>query len=182
MSTSRIDPLRLDIAALAAHGECLEGAWPLPSLERLIDMHVSASKDAGALAAVSWRATGESRAVEGSPAQVWLHLQAECRLNLVCQRCLAPVETAVEVDRWLRFVGDEVEAAALDAESDDDVLALQRWMNLRDLAEDELLLALPLVPRHEKCPEPLPFSPESEAMEPPEHPFAALQRLKGSLS
>jgi uncharacterized protein len=92
------------------------------------------------------------------------------------------VDTEVEVDRWLRFVGDEAEAAELDAHSDDDVLALARWMNLRDLVEDELLLALPLVPRHEECPEPLPFLPESEAMKPPEHPFAALERLKRSLS
>jgi uncharacterized protein len=182
MSTSRIDPLRLDMAALAAHGERLEGVWPLDSLERLVDMHVRAPSEGEPLPPVGWSATGESRAVEGGAAQIWLHLQTECRVKLVCQRCLAPVETAVEVDRWLRFVGDEVEAAALDAESDDDVLALQRWMNLRDIAEDELLLALPLVPRHEICPEPLPFSPESESIEPPEHPFAALERLKRSLS
>jgi uncharacterized protein len=92
------------------------------------------------------------------------------------------VDTEVEVDRWLRFVGDEAEAAELDADSDDDVLALARWMNLRDLVEDELLLALPLVPRHERCPEPLPFVPEAEGSEALEHPFAALERLRGPLS
>ena len=29
-------------------------------------------------------------------------------------------------------------------------------MDLRELVEDELLLGLPLVPRHEDCPQPLP--------------------------
>ena len=60
------------------------------------------------------------------------------------------------------------------------MLELQRWMNLRDLVEDELLLALPLVPRHDACPTPLPMpaddQPESEA--PPAHPFAALAQLR----
>jgi uncharacterized protein len=182
MSTSRIDPLRLDVAALSSQGGRLEGVWPLASLARLAESHVEGPNDGADSCPVDWQASGESRAQEGSPAQVWLHLQAHCRLNLVCQRCLAPVATDVDVDRRLRFVGDEAEAAELDADSDDDVLALARWMNLRDLVEDELLLALPLVPRHEQCPVPLPFVPESEGDEPPDHPFAALERLKGPLS
>ncbi len=52
--------------------------------------------------------------------------------------------------------GGEEAAAALDAESDDDVLALESSLDLHALVEDELLLALPLVPRHDECPEPLP--------------------------
>ena len=63
------------------------------------------------------------------------------------------------VDRRLFFVAGEDAAAALDTESDDDVLALEPFLDLRGLVEDELLLALPLVPRHEVCPEPLPIEP-----------------------
>ena len=43
------------------------------------------------------------------------------------------------------------------------MLALEPALDLRGLVEDELLLALPLVPRHEVCPEPLPIEPEPEA-------------------
>ena len=44
------------------------------------------------------------------------------------------------------------------------MLALSRALDLRELVEDELLLALPLVPRHEVCPEPAAVStPEPEA-------------------
>jgi uncharacterized protein len=90
------------------------------------------------------------------------------------------VREHLALDRWLRFVEDEAQAAELDAELDDDVLALPRWLDLVELIEDELLLALPLVPRHAVCPVPLPMALEAEtapAEEAP-HPFAALAALK----
>ena len=48
------------------------------------------------------------------------------------------------------------------------------------LIEDELLLALPLVPRHEQCPEPLPraFVEDDPAIDPADNPFAVLAALK----
>ena len=55
------------------------------------------------------------------------------------------------------------------------------------LIEDELLLALPPVPRHETCPHPLPmsaeadgFAAENEAVEEKPHPFAKLAAMKKS--
>ena len=45
----------------------------------------------------------------------------------------------------------------------------------------ELILALPLVPRHESCPQPLPV-PAAEPEEPAPNPFAALSRLRGTSS
>ncbi len=56
------------------------------------------------------------------------------------------------VDRSFRFVADEDTAAALDDEAEEDVLALSRSFDLLALVEDELLMALPVVPRHEVCP------------------------------
>ena len=58
----------------------------------------------------------------------------------------------LHIEKALRFVHGEDAAAELDADSDDDVLASSRSLDLRALIEDELLLALPLVPRHEACP------------------------------
>jgi len=71
----------------------------------------------------------------------------------------------------------------LDADSDVDVLALSRSVDLRELVEDELLLAMPLVPRHEVCPAPL-LAPQAdvafeEAEQDRPNPFAALAALKG---
>ena len=42
---------------------------------------------------------------------------------------------------------DEAAAAELDADSDDDVLAVSRVFDLLALLEDELIMAQPLVPR-----------------------------------
>ena len=182
MKLKPLDPLRLDVAALAQRAEQLSGHWPLSDLERLAD---SALRDAPdfATAQVHWQLTGQARPVKGGAAEIWMHLSAQVALPLACQRCLGPVLTEVTVDRWLRFVADETQAAALDAELDDDVLALVRDLDARELIEDELLLELPLVPAHEEdCPHPLPVPEddlgEAEEAEPAEHPFAALAKLK----
>lgn len=170
------DPLHLDMAAFAAdHGE-LAGDWPLACLPRLAE---SAVPEASADVLVHWQARGELRPLAGGPAEVWLFLKADVRLALCCQRCLAPVEETVALDRALRFVADEQQAAALDAELEDDVLSLERVLDLRELVEDELLLALPLVPRHAQCPQPLPLSDDEEPVEERANPFAVLAGLKG---
>ena len=178
MSGRVFDPLRLDVQALAGDAGELGGAWPLRQFGRLADMlHAEAPPvDADV---ISWSARGEQRAARGAPAQNWLHLQARTNLKLECQRCLQPVPTDIALDRWFHFVPGEDAAAQLDADSEDDVLALTRALDLRELVEDELLLALPLVPRHSVCPAPLRAPGEAADLEPdPVHPFAALAALK----
>lgn len=178
MKSKDPDPLQLDLAALAKEGGQLQGRWPLVELPRL-----AAEQPAGVLpaaaATVDWAARGELRPVAGGAPQVWLHLQAHAAPRLQCQRCLEPVEVPIEVARSLRFVRGEDQAAALDADSEDDVLALERSLDLRELVEDELLLALPLVPRHAHCPRPLVTAAEPEApQDRPASPFAVLESLK----
>lgn len=110
--------------------------------------------------------------------QPTLHLVADATVWLECQRCLQAMRVPLHVDRRLFFVEGEDAAAALDTDSEDDVLTLEPAIDLRALVEDELLLALPLVPRHDACPEPLPLRVEDDPPE-TEHPFAALAALKG---
>ena len=82
--------------------------------------------------------------------------------------------------RRIFFVEGEEAAAALDAETEDDVLALTPTLDLLALVEDELLLALPLVPRHEVCLQPLPRAlvDDDPAVASADNPFAALAALK----
>jgi uncharacterized protein len=176
MAVQTLDPLRLDVATFAAQALHLEGTWSLAQLPRVAESHV----EPGDIPAVTWRFEGEARPVRAGEPEIWLHVQGDCSVALACQRCLGSVVTPLEVDCWIRFVADEALAAELDAESEDDVLALQRWTNLAELLEDEFVLALPLVPRHDVCPEPLPM-PEvvlEESDEVPAHPFAKLAQLK----
>jgi len=176
MTSRTPDPRRLDVAAAAADALRLDGQWPLAGFERL---HDGAAQDG----VVQWSVRGEQRAVAGAKSEIWLHLTVQARVWRDCQRCLQPVALDLDLARALRFVADEATAEALDAESEDDVLALPRYLDLHDLVEDELLLALPLVPMHAQCPQALPtstgFDTGDAPTEPAAHPFAALAGLRG---
>jgi len=171
MKTRVYDPRCLDIAAAAAESARLEGSWPLAALGRLA---VGAAEPGE----VAWSASLGRRARTGAEAQPCMHLEARTDVALECQRCLQPVSVSLEVDREFVFVADEETAAALDADCEDDVLALSHRFDLRALVEDELLLALPLVPRHEHCPTPLAAKALPDAEPAAQHPFAALAALK----
>ncbi len=172
MTTRALDPRRLDVAAAAAVGAALEGRWPLSELVRLADGAAGQVDQP-----VGWSARFEQRGELGATPQTWLLLRAQARVARECQRCLQPVLLSLDVDRAFRFAPSEDEAAALDADSEDDVLVLSRHFDLRELVEDELLLALPIVPKHEQCPAPLAAAaPDQDAA--PAHPFAALAAWK----
>jgi uncharacterized protein len=174
-----LDPRRLDVVAFAAAGAELSGAWPGHRLTRLVA--ATLPPQAGAdRPDVGWRASGERRALAGAGVQPSVRLAADTEVRLECQRCLQPMGVPLHAERRIFFVEGEEAAAALDAESDDDVLALVPALDLAELIEDELLLALPLVPRHEQCPEPLPraFVEDDPAIDPADNPFAVLAALK----
>jgi uncharacterized protein len=169
---------RLDVKAFAQVADPLSAEVALSALERL------AQEAQGPLPGltVKWTARGEMRPGAGGVNEPWLHLQAWARLPLMCQRCLNPVDTEVSTDRWFRFAADEATAAALDDESEEDVLVLSSELDLPALVEDELLMALPLVPRHETCPVEVKLAVQdadfgaADAVKP--SPFAALASLR----
>jgi uncharacterized protein len=170
-------PRALDVAHFARDAGSLQGRWPLAGMPRL-----AAAFSAASDSAVEWSAQGERVPVPGGEAEVWLTLVATADVPLQCQRCLQSMIEPLHVQRRFRFVRHEDEAARLDEESDDDVLVLSPRLDLHELLEDELILALPLVPRHEICPQPLPAAvdaglEESEESEAP-NPFAALAALR----
>ncbi|MDO9461549.1 MAG: DUF177 domain-containing protein [Alphaproteobacteria bacterium] len=167
------------MAALARAGAVVAGQQAQTALQRLTESLLAVDADA-APPQVSWSARGELRAMKGSAPQVWLHLEAGTPVALECQRCLQPVRLALQVTRSFRFVADEDEAARLDEESeDDDVLVLPRRLDLLELIEDELILALPLVPRHDDCTAPASAGePAQVADDKAPHPFAALAALR----
>lgn len=150
MVVQAFDPRHLDVAAFAAVQAKLSGQWPLAALHRL-----GPATSGPMEASVVWAIQGERREQAPGSAEVRLHLRASTTLELVCQRCLHSMPQALNVERSFRFVKDEAEAERLDEHSEDDVLALGHPLDLLALVEDELILALPLIPRHEVCPQPL---------------------------
>lgn len=167
----------LDVLAFCRAEDTLSGQWPVLQMQRLA-AGLEGVPEAGAV--VSWSAQGSLRPVTGAQPEVWLHLQGQATVTLQCQRCLQAMSEALVVDRRFRFVRHEDEAARLDEELEDDVLVLPTRLDLIELLEDELILALPIVPRHEgECPQPLPIrSDAAEAAAPAPHAFAALAALK----
>jgi uncharacterized protein len=167
------DPRALDLRGACAEGLALQEHWPLLGFARLVESLAAVPVDER----VAWRATARLHPVKGGEPEHWLRLQADTTVPLQCQRCLGPLAQPLEVDRHFLFVADEDEAERLDEESEHDVLVLQPRLNLAELLEDELILALPIVPRHEgDCPEPLRPAGEDDAGRP--HPFAALAALR----
>lgn len=183
MKPRSLDPLKLDVQVLAREGASLDGEWPAASLPRLAETAAPESEVAQ-WPPVRWSVRGETRTPRGGEPQIWLELSAQAQVAQTCQRCLQPVREDLALSRWFQFVRDEAQAAELDMDSEDDVLALPRHLNLRELVEDELLLELPVVPRHDECPEPLPHAnvddeePDAAAAEERPNPFAALAALK----
>lgn len=167
------DPRALDVAAFSRGGGVLSGAWPLAEMGRLCE-GLAAVPDTAA----AWSAQGRTVPVAGGEPEVWVDLQAHADVPLLCQRCLQPMVVPLAVARPFRFVRSEDEAAALDDESEEDVLVLEPRLDLHGLVEDELILALPLVPRHadaECAPLAAAAAPDDEAAP---HPFAALAALR----
>ena len=173
---------RLDVKGFAEDGGSVSGEEPVREHERLM----AETQGRGSASLVTWSATGELRNPRHVQPEVWLHLKADAVLPLTCQRCLSPVDVVVAVERSFRFVPDEEMAAAQDDESEEDVLALSRSFDLVELVEDELLMEMPLAPRHEVCPEPVKLAAADDEFEAAagsrDNPFAMLGKLKSGKS
>ena len=171
-------PPRLDVSHLALADGSLSGQSSLSKYERL----AQETQGLGLENALKWSAhlqTCEGPAGHPTP---WLHLTIDTVLPLICQRCLDQVDVAVNVDRWFRFVESEPVAQQQDDDSEEDLLVSSREFDLAGLIEDEVLMDLPLVPRHERCP----VAPklavadaDFEALPEKPHAFARLALLKG---
>ena len=117
------------------------------------------------------------------PRQI-LDLALKGRLHLVCQRCLQ--DCAVNLDEKRRFilVATEVEADdyPLEDEEQEPLVASQHF-NLLETIEDEVLLSLPLIPKHPEgfC-EPhatvFGLEDEDEGADERENPFNVLKNMK----
>jgi uncharacterized protein len=168
---------RLNIPAFAAEGEPLAGTTLLQNMERLAQESSGLQPDS----TISWQAIAELRPGAGADDDIWLHLTADTSIPLTCQRCMTPVDSPITVDQWYRFVATEEIAMAEDDEAEEDLLVLEPQFDLLAVLEDELIMALPVVPMHELCPVALPTQAgEADRGAAPEkpNPFAVLAKLK----
>lgn len=160
----KIGGIVLDSLAFARESGVLAGQLAVAALPRLAAL---LADDGGSLDCTL-------RGGRNEAGRLLLHLQASGDLRLVCQRCLQPLDWPVRVDSIMLLVppGAAWPDEALEDDSTDAIEALVE-QSVADLVEDEVLLGLPLAPRHESC-----ALPAAAGNERPASPFAILRRVK----
>ena len=166
-------PLVLDLAQAARQDTRVHGQLAVSSMPRLLAALASGEGDASVDLHTRLDPGGQ-RVVSGT---------IDAQVSLTCQRCLEPMIFKTHAELLLAWVKSEDEAATLPEEYEP-LLAPDGRVVLADLVADELLLALPLAPRHETsgtCGKIAKLSaigrtiPEAEAKK---SPFAMLATLK----
>jgi uncharacterized protein len=154
-----------DSFAFARDGRVLEGTLAVSSLERLHDLLAEVSGE------LVFRITG----CKGERGQFMLQLEVSGVLLLACQRCLEAIPFELDVDSLLELIPADAELSQEELEDDTrDFLPVAGELEVAELVEDEVLLALPVAPRHERCG--LPGAADAGERI---NPFAALTGLKG---
>lgn len=170
-------PPRIDVRHWCQESRQITGQTSLSKFERL----VQETQGLGAENTVTWSVRGWTVTDASGTSVAWLHLDASLDMPLTCQRCLSPVNVPSHIQRSYRFVESEAQAELEDDESEEDLLVISRDFDLTALIEDEVLMDLPVVPRHEVCPVPVKLVAADENFEAKSvkpNPFSALAVLK----
>ncbi|MFO1321544.1 MAG: DUF177 domain-containing protein [Burkholderiales bacterium] len=85
---------------------------------------------------------------DGKPA---IHLHVETRVCVVCHRCTGGLMVPVMSTRELVFVDADQMPAIEDEDEQTDHMPAGEKIDPTALVEEELMLSLPMVPRHEQC-------------------------------
>lgn len=163
-------PKLIDAGKWADRAATSDSLVPLRQFTRLLDGMLGSEGEVAA----ALRFDRDSRGI------VHLGGRVETVVSATCQRCLAPVDVPLRADVDVFVLGDEAQAERL-GEDEDYVVCDDGQLDLAELLEDELILALPLVTRHEDCvpqvdlveaePDPLPADKK-------ENPFQVLASLR----
>ena len=164
-------PAVIDSLEFARAGEELSGRVEVRQLQRLEDLLFDTE------GILDYGLTG-SRDERKRPQ---LEVSVTGRLHLQCQRCLGCLEYDVAVENTLLLVAS---GAPHDPELDEpdapDAIEGSDELDVMALVEDEILLSLPISPRHEdECVSRLGDQARAAG---PQSPFALLETLKGSRS
>ncbi|MFA7625309.1 MAG: YceD family protein [Pusillimonas sp.] len=162
----------IDTAEFTRLGSTLSGQAVLTGFGRFCEGLPSQPQSNVNWSLKGWRNTG---------GQSFLEVSITAKPVLQCQRCLEPFEYEVDVVDQVELVAHESD---LEDENDDEN-ALERILGSRrfdvlSFIEDELILSVPYVPRHDVCPggSPLVQPEEPVVQEKRPSPFLALAQLK----
>ncbi|PID48915.1 MAG: hypothetical protein CR991_09255 [Proteobacteria bacterium] len=168
-------PVEVNPFRLIEQGKILKARLPIEQMPRLRELLV---ESANAFEVELHFGHSDSRRP-----MITGHIQGE--VSLRCQRCLEPI--AIEMDTWSEVVLTTSQTDRIPEEEGYELYIIDNErLFLQDFIEDEILLALPVVPRHEDC---HPIRPlcetdaddvwvEQAAQEEKTNPFAVLKDWK----
>jgi uncharacterized protein len=163
-------PELIDPLALAEKGRQFKGSLPLSKMIRLQDLLLDAQGEVSVT--LKFGKDGKFAVVTGVVA---------ADLELQCQCCLGAIPWKVDCTVNLGLVRSLAEADLLPESYEPLLLEGESLMPLADIVQEELLLALPVIPQHEACE---PAAQAQPKKEPPRqlperpNPFAVLAKLK----
>ena len=162
----------IDNQRFAQNREELQGEFALDDCERLDDL----------LGNEEGRADGnvlfQLRGTRGPLGQLRLELRVQAQVARVCQRYMGAMLELVDVLSKLDVAPDDATIAHDDLTDDEaDWIETSREFDVAELVEDELILALPVAPRHQVCPD-MDAEIAAASLVKKESPFAALAALK----
>lgn len=194
----------IDAFAFAHSGKEAQGTIPLVRLTRAVDG--LPEQPAGEAGLVTWSVRGEMGKTGLLQGQPLLHIHVQANPVVVCQRCNEPFAYPVDSEVLLQLVKSEADlddgftsgdhAAGFDDEDEDgeeagnagkgfvsnqpEKVVGSHHFDLLAQIEDELILSVPYVPKHDVCPGAQ--AKDSEAPQEPvvkrPSPFAVLEQLK----
>lgn len=200
----RTDIKPIDAFAFAHQGREAQGTIPLVRLTRAVDG--LPEQPLGEAGLVTWSARGEMGKTGLVLGQPLLRIRVQANPIVVCQRCNTPFAYPVDSDVLLQLVkseddldtgvaaGDHAGGFGDEDDEDDEVGSNGRSLasnlpekvvgshhfDLLAQIEDELILSVPYVPKHDVCPGAQ--ANDDEASQEPvvkrPSPFAVLEQLK----
>ncbi len=167
MQSQRDLPGEVSVARLVAAEARLEGRLAIKRLSRFIDLLAS---DAG-------NADVELQFIRDDEGRRLIKGSVSAAVDVYCQRCLDPMALALKQSFALALVAGEDPARQLPEELEP-VIVVDDTVDLHNLVEDELLLALPIVSLHEQdCAGQRYMSAEEPEQEPRQKPFEDLAEM-----
>lgn len=177
-------PPALDLWDFVRSRRELAGAFPVSVCNRALEglpeqpLVRSVSSIADDEAGVVWF---ELKGLSQVGGRSGLELRLQARINLICQRCLDRMW--LDVVEQVRFdVVTQKQLENLDHEESDpdeaEMLVGSRQFDVFGLIEDQLILAIPYVPKHDRCPERGLSSPAEKVQDSKPSPFGVLEHLK----
>jgi uncharacterized protein len=135
-------PTHIDPRKLALQGYHLDGEVAIEGLPRLV---ASVSQVCGPVLASVQFELDESKAIIATG-------KAEATVEVICQRCMDPVQINLCADFSLQVIWSEDQEARV-AKNYEPWIVPERTVNFSQVLEDEVLLVLPLINYHEvgKC-------------------------------